>query len=165
MEQFAGAMTLNEKYDIDQAQLLGRGKLSVVHRTRRHAFLPSTRRRARMHEQSLQAPHPVPARPPAVSRRADGQLVVLKKIQVFEMGKNERSECMNEIELLRQMQHPHIISYLDCVLEVRRAPSLCSHAPALLLSLTRPFAAHGVSQWGKHHRELTPPSPPRRTMS
>ena len=33
------------------------------------------------------------------------------------MGSKERSECMNEIELLRQMQHPHIISYLDCVLE------------------------------------------------
>jgi len=44
--------------------------------------------------------------------------VVLKKIQVFEMGSTERTDCMNEIELLRQMQHPHIISYLDCVLEV-----------------------------------------------
>lgn len=69
---------------MEGAALLGRGKLSVVHRTR---------------------------------RRADGQLVVLKKIEVFEMGSKERSECMNEIELLRQMQHPHIISYLDCVLE------------------------------------------------
>jgi len=32
---FAGATSLNAKYDIDQAHLLGRGKLSVVHRTRR----------------------------------------------------------------------------------------------------------------------------------
>ena len=43
--------------------------------------------------------------------------MVLKTIQVFEMGTTERSECMNEIELLRSMVHPHIIGYLDCVLE------------------------------------------------
>jgi serine/threonine protein kinase len=123
MEHFAGATTLNEKYDIDQAQLLGRGKLSVVHRTRRHACLPSARRYAPgLPDCSLPAPDPELHDPPADSRRADGQLVVLKKIEVFEMGKTERYECMNELGLLRQMKHPHIISYLDCVLEVRALP-------------------------------------------
>jgi len=133
MEHFAGATKLNDKYDIDQAQLLGRGKLSVVHRTRRHAAMPSARLRARM--QACLQPHPVHARPTAASRRADGQLVVLKKIEIFEMGKTERSECMNEIELLRQMQHPHIISYLDCVLEVRARRLL--HARAEPTGVTR----------------------------
>ena len=33
------------------------------------------------------------------------------------MGTKERNECMNEIKLLQQMQHPHIICYLDCVIE------------------------------------------------
>ena len=34
------------------------------------------------------------------------------------MGSNERDECMNEIRLLQSMDHPHIIDYLDCVIEL-----------------------------------------------
>ena len=37
--------------------------------------------------------------------------------QVFDMGSNERDECMNEIRLLQSMDHPHIIDYLSCVIE------------------------------------------------
>ena len=44
-------------------------------------------------------------------------LPLCERPQVFEMGSNERNECMNEIQLLQQMQHPHIITYLDCVME------------------------------------------------
>jgi len=33
------------------------------------------------------------------------------------MGSRERHECMNEIRLLQQMQHPHIVQYLDCKME------------------------------------------------
>jgi len=50
-------------------------------------------------------------------RRADGLPVALKTIQIFEMGTKERHECLNEIRLLQQMQHPHIIRYLDCKME------------------------------------------------
>jgi len=50
-------------------------------------------------------------------RRSDGLPVALKTIQVFEMGSRERHECMNEIRLLQQMQHPHIVQYLDCKME------------------------------------------------
>ena len=50
-------------------------------------------------------------------RRADNLPVALKTIQIFEMGSKERHECMNEIRLLQQMQHPHIIRYLDCKME------------------------------------------------
>ena len=50
-------------------------------------------------------------------RRADGLPVALKTIQVFEMGSRERNECVNEIQLLQSMQHPHIIRYLDCKME------------------------------------------------
>jgi len=38
-------------------------------------------------------------------------------VQVFEMATRERNECMNEIRLLQQMKHPHIIQYLDCKME------------------------------------------------
>ena len=33
------------------------------------------------------------------------------------MASNDRNECMNEIRLLQSMQHPHVIQYLDCVME------------------------------------------------
>tara|TARA_B110001452_G_scaffold45932_1_gene35102 strand:- start:258 stop:1349 length:1092 start_codon:yes stop_codon:yes gene_type:complete len=75
---------LNVTYSMEGAQLLGRGKFSVVHRT---------------------------------TRIADGRAVVLKRIQVFDMGTKERNECMNEVKLLQSMTHPHIIAYLDCVIE------------------------------------------------
>ena len=76
--------TLSTSYHTEDIQLLGRGKFSVVHCTR---------------------------------RRSDGLSVALKTIQIFEMGTKERNECMNEIQLLQKMQHPHIIQYLDCVIE------------------------------------------------
>lgn len=50
-------------------------------------------------------------------RRSDQFPVALKKIQIFEMGSNERHECMNEIKLLQSMRHTHIINYLDCIME------------------------------------------------
>ena len=84
LDEFESGPALGEVYDMEAAELLGRGKFSVVHRTR---------------------------------RRSDGVPVALKTIQIFEMASKERHECMNEIRLLQQMQHPHIICYLDCKLE------------------------------------------------
>ena len=90
LNEFESGPSLAAVYDTDENasprvyQLLGRGKFSVVHSTR---------------------------------RIADGLPVALKTIQIFEMGKREREECMNEIRLLQAMDHPHIIHYLDCKLE------------------------------------------------
>lgn len=50
-------------------------------------------------------------------RKADSLPVALKTIQIFEMGSRERHECLNEIRLLQQMKHAHIICYLDCKME------------------------------------------------
>ena len=84
MEEYACGRPVTQRYFTEAVELLGRGKFSVVHRTR---------------------------------RREDGRPVALKKVQVFEMGTSERTECMNEIRLLQSMTHPHIIMYLDCVME------------------------------------------------
>ena len=103
---WASAESVSLNYCMEEAQLLGRGKFSVVHHT---------------------------------TRRSDGRPVALKRIQVcawpavvrpwladaldpldrqvFDMGSNERDECMNEIRLLQSMHHPHIIDYLSCVIE------------------------------------------------
>ena len=105
--------TLSTSYHTEDVQLLGRGKFSVVHCTR---------------------------------RRADGLSVALKTIQIFEMGTKERNECMNEIQLLQKMQHPHIIQYLDCVIEQNELTvvmELVRHDPRLeAMSPARQRASH-----------------------
>ena len=50
-------------------------------------------------------------------RLQDNLPVVLKRVQVFEMKQTERNDYSNEIDLLKSMSHPHIIEYLDCMLE------------------------------------------------
>ena len=105
--------TVKDRYFTEAVELLGRGKFSVVHRTR---------------------------------RREDGRAVALKKVQVFEMGTSERTECMNEIRLLQSMTHPHIIMYLDCVMECNELTvvmELAEHGD--LAGLIREAARTGVA--------------------
>eukprot|EP01132_Coremiostelium_polycephalum_P000492 gene492-620_t len=46
-------------------------------------------------------------------KRDDGQLLVLKQINVFEMSPKERSDAMNEVNLLAMLNHENIIGYHD----------------------------------------------------
>eukprot|EP00965_Chrysotila_dentata_P107155 3540810-Pleurochrysis_carterae.AAC.1 len=124
LSSFSSGEALAEKYHVEEAECLGRGKFSIVHRTR---------------------------------RRSDGQFVALKTIQVFEMGSNERNECMNEIRLLQSMQHPHIISYLDCVMEdneltvVMELVSPAHTASGMPCTSTRPRPRMGgAKRWWKY---------------
>ncbi|KAL3912128.1 MAG: hypothetical protein SGPRY_008443, partial [Prymnesium sp.] len=97
---------LSSRYHTEEAQLLGRGKFSVVYRTRRRD------------DQLTVALKTIQARP-LYARIHPLHLAthLALGVQIFEMGTKERNECMNEIRLLQQMQHPHIIQYLDCVIE------------------------------------------------
>ncbi len=51
------------------------------------------------------------------TRIADNKPVVLKRLAVFEMKHDDRQHCLNEINLLRNMNHPHIIAYLDALID------------------------------------------------
>ena len=91
--------------------LLGRGKFSVVHRTKRKADnLPVALKTIQVHPCEIAALWPL-------TYHRSSQLYRWSRPQVFEMASRERNECINEIQLLQQMQHPHIIRYLDCKME------------------------------------------------
>jgi len=54
----------------------------------------------------------------AAQHRRTGQMVSLKKVQIFEiMDSKVRKDCVNEVKILQSLEHPHIIKYLDSFIE------------------------------------------------
>lgn len=48
----------------------------------------------------------------------DGEIVALKKIQIFDMvDAKARQDCIKEIDLLKQLNHPNVIKYLSSFVE------------------------------------------------
>jgi len=78
-----------ENYEIEKK--IGKGQFSVVYR----------------------------ARCLAVSEESDNPpIVALKKVQIFEMmDAKARLDCMKEIQLLQQLNHPNVIKYLASFIE------------------------------------------------
>lgn len=50
--------------------------------------------------------------------KLNGQIVALKKVQIFEMmDAKARQDCIKEIDLLKQLNHPNVIKYLASFIE------------------------------------------------
>lgn len=52
-------------------------------------------------------------------RISDGCHFIIKQIPVEEMSKEERQAAMNEVDVLKRLTHPNIISYLESFFEGR----------------------------------------------
>lgn len=46
-------------------------------------------------------------------RKDDDSLVILKEINMHDLSGQERQLALNEVSVLSQLDHPHIISYYD----------------------------------------------------
>lgn len=46
-------------------------------------------------------------------RKDDGQMVILKEINMLELGASDRQMALNEVKVLSQMDHPNIVAYHD----------------------------------------------------
>uniref|UniRef100_A0A7S0RPF9 non-specific serine/threonine protein kinase n=1 Tax=Pyramimonas obovata TaxID=1411642 RepID=A0A7S0RPF9_9CHLO len=42
-----------------------------------------------------------------------GEVIAVKKVQVFDMDSNTRSDCITEVKLLQVLDHPHVIKYMN----------------------------------------------------
>ena len=50
---------------------------------------------------------------------SNGELFALKRVDIFSNGMSEssREKCLKEVQLLRRLEHPHIIKYVDSWIE------------------------------------------------
>lgn len=46
-------------------------------------------------------------------KKDDDSQVILKEINLLNLTKEERSSALNEVQVLKVLDHPHIISYYD----------------------------------------------------
>ena len=46
-------------------------------------------------------------------KKDDDSEVILKEIDLLSLSKEERMQAMNEVQVLKLLDHPHIVSYYD----------------------------------------------------
>ncbi len=64
-----------------------------------------------------------------VKRLTDSRQVVIKQIPVEDLGREERFSALNEVKVLKMLQHPNIISYYDNFVAEKSLMIVMEYAP------------------------------------
>ena len=48
-----------------------------------------------------------------IRRKSDGHILVWKELNYGKMNEKEKSLIVTEVNILRELQHPHIVQYYD----------------------------------------------------
>lgn len=59
-----------------------------------------------------------------VRRKTDGKVLVWKEINYGQMNDKEKQQLVTEVNILRELRHPHIVRYYDRIIDKRAAKIL-----------------------------------------
>ena len=48
-----------------------------------------------------------------IKRKADGQVLVWKELDYRKMSEREKQQVVNEVNILKSLDHPNIVKYYD----------------------------------------------------
>lgn len=64
------------------------------------------------------------------SLQADGKTVAVKRVDIFDMAAKKRERCLQEVQLLKTLSHPHIIKMVDSFIDENTLIICFEWAPA-----------------------------------
>ena len=56
-----------------------------------------------------------------IRRKADGRVMVWKELAYGKMGEKEKQQLVAEVNILRELNHPHIVRYYDRIIDKQAA--------------------------------------------
>jgi NIMA (never in mitosis gene a)-related kinase 1/4/5 len=64
------------------------------------------------------------------TRKSDGKIVAIKRVEIFEMTPKKRERCLQEVDLLKVLTHPNVIQMLDAFIDENQLIIVFEWAPA-----------------------------------
>jgi NIMA (never in mitosis gene a)-related kinase len=56
-----------------------------------------------------------------VLRHTDGKVLVWKELNYGKMSEKEKQQIVSEVNILRELSHPHIVKYFDRIIDKQQA--------------------------------------------
>lgn len=52
-----------------------------------------------------------------IKRKSDGKILVWKELNYGKMSEKEKQQLVSEVNILRELRHPHIVRYYDRIID------------------------------------------------